>query len=56
MQELSATRQRPGQKATKLQEFKLAELEAAGAYVCVATSSVEVRNLLIAIDTRLASS
>ena len=41
---------RPGQKATKLQEFKLAELKAAGAYVCVATSVSDAQTLLEKID------
>jgi len=41
---------RPGLKATKLQEFKLNELRQAGAFVCVATSVVEVELLLDSVD------
>ena len=36
---------KPGQRATKLQEFKLAELKAAGAYVGVVTSVSETEIL-----------
>ena len=40
----------PGKKATKLQEFKLAELKTAGAYVCVGVSVHEAQTLLAEID------
>lgn len=46
---------RPGQKATMLQEFKLNELQSAGAYVCVATSVNEALALLDAVDIQLSS-
>ena len=47
---------KPGQKATKLQEFKLAELKTAGAYVGAATSVDEARALLDSLDKALAFS
>ena len=44
---------RPGKKPTPLQEFKLAELAAAGAYVGAATSVAEARALLDSLDKAL---